>query len=511
MSSDRIERRGFLRTTAGAVAACSLGGTQAFAAREIPRRPNVVLVIADQLRRDVVGYNGDPLARTPNIDRLAAESVSFTQTVANTPVCAAFRASLQTGKYATSTGMVINELRMNPDHRCLGHVVTDAGYETSHIGKWHMWGKKLKGADRHFIPRGPYRLGWDGYWAAYDFAHQYYKAVYCTEEPVLLKAPGYEPDFQTDLAIERIDAHLKSDAPFFLTLAVGTPHDPWRKDNVPQKNYEQLANVTFPLPGNFSDVADPYMDRLHDRVPEYRDHYQEALRCYYAMIANLDENVGRLVDALKKRGVYDDTVFIFTSDHGEMFGSHGRVQKLTFYEEAARIPFLVKLPNSTRAGKTSGAMLSTVDMAPTVLGLLGLPIPDEMEGDDLSGVVLGESGASEPEFVYLQGPGHTHLWEDGAEWRAIRDKRHTYAVYRRDGSELLFDNVADPLQQSNLIDDPKQRDVVETMRARLKAKREELSDPFETCTWHKGHWVDDDRNIIAAAKGPFKPAPESAN
>ena len=168
-------------------------------------RPNLIYIIADQLGYHHVGYSGNPRARTPNIDRFARQSVNFSNAVSNTPVCAAHRASLFTGKHTTSTGMVINELRMNPGHRCLGHVVTEAGYQTAYIGKWHLWANKLGhhyDPANSFTPRGPYRLGWNGFWASYGFHHRYWDTYYHTESREKITIPGYEPDGQTGLAID---------------------------------------------------------------------------------------------------------------------------------------------------------------------------------------------------------------------------------------------------------------------------------------------------------------------
>ena len=159
------------------------------------KKPNLVYVFADQLRWASVGYNGDKLARTPNIDRLAAESADVVNAVSGHPVCAPYRATLLTGKYTTSTGMVINEIRMNTRHRTFAHVLNDAGYETSYIGKWHLYAAQLGNhfdPKNSFVPPGPDRLGFDGYFAAYNFHHRYYApyAYYHLDTPEKIYAEG---------------------------------------------------------------------------------------------------------------------------------------------------------------------------------------------------------------------------------------------------------------------------------------------------------------------------------
>lgn len=475
-----------------------------------PRRPNLVVILADQLRYQSVGYAGDAKAQTPHLDRLAGQGVSFRNAVSVTPVCAAFRASLLTGKYTTSTGMAINEMRLNPHQRCLGHVLTECGYNTGYIGKWHLWANEAGNHEdprNGFVPPGPHRLGFDGYWAAYNFNHRYYHGYYFEDTPERKTTPGYEPDAQTDMAIRFIDSAARRDQPFCLFLSVGTPHDPLSPDNVPPGDLKRFEGVRFELPRSWQDTPDPYMDRCTDParwLSFWKKETPGHLRCYYAMTRNLDDNVGRLLAALEKAGVADDTLVVFTSDHGEMFGAHGRVWKMTFYDEAARIPCLLRLPGRIPAGAVSDACLNTPDMLPTLLGLLGLPIPSGVEGMDLSHLALGRPGP-EPEAAYLQGLGHTYLWEDGFEWRALRDKQFTFARYRRDGRELLFDNRNDPEQMRDLIADPRYAEAAERCRARLRNQMAKLNDTFELCSWYRDHWTDGNRCITASARGRFQP------
>ena len=357
-----------------------------------PSRPNLVFVIADQLRYQSCGFAGDSKAKTPNIDRLASQSIVFRNAVSGHPVCAPFRASLFTGKYTTSTGMVINELRMNPNHECLGHVLTRNGYETAYIGKWHLWANELGNhydPKNSFTPPGPYRLGFDGFWAAYNFHHEYYKGYYHADTSEKIPVKGYEPDGQTDMAKDLIVRYARSAKPFALFLSVGTPHDPWGADNVPPEYYAMFADEggtpRFKLPPNYKAENDPYADDWgRYKGPEERGTIPAMMRGYYAMTANLDWNLGRLLKAIDDAGIRDDTIVIFTSDHGEMMGAQGRRAKNIFYEEAIRVPFLVRWPGKATAGATSDACLNTPDIMPTALGMAGLPIPAKVEGMDLA-------------------------------------------------------------------------------------------------------------------------------
>lgn len=507
--SKRIDRRRFLARSAAGTAAVSLGPAAARPAGvEANRRPNLIYVLADQLRYLSCGYAGDRRARTPNIDRLAAEGVDFRNCVSMTPVCSAYRASLLTGKYTTTTGMVINELRLSPEHECFAHVLSRGGYETGYVGKWHLWANQLgqHEDDRNgFTPPGPYRLGFDGYWAAYNFHHHYFDAFYYREEPkkTPYRRPGgerpYEPDAQTDMAIEFVDRAARGSRPFSLFLSYGTPHDPWDFGNVPKRFADAFRNTRFPHPPNFSGTQDPYADGWGTMGETYLENLEPYRRAYYAMTANLDWNLGRLMAALRKTAAAESTIVVFTSDHGEMFGAHGRRAKNIFYEEAARVPLLVRWPARIAPGGVSDACLNTPDIMPTVLGLMNLPVPEAVEGMDLSHCALGVEGP-EPEAALMQNTGACAAWQDGYEWRALRDKQFTYAVYRRDGAELLFDNRHDPYQRYNLAADANHAGRLDRFRQMLKRRMQELGDGFEKCTWYRDHWTQD-RNVLRGAKG----------
>ena len=195
---------------------------------------NIVYMFADQLRRQSCGYAGDLRAETPNIDRLARESCELSNAVSGHPVCAPYRASLFTGKYTTSTGMVINEIRISPDHDTIAKALDRAGYETAYIGKWHLYANELGNhfdPKNSYIPAGPDRLGFDGFFAGYNFHHINYggNSYYHLNSPEKISygEGAYEPDCQTDMAIRELERLAAGDKPFALFLSLGTPHDPW--------------------------------------------------------------------------------------------------------------------------------------------------------------------------------------------------------------------------------------------------------------------------------------------
>ena len=475
------------------------------------KRPNLLYVFADQLRRTSCGYTGYKNAQTPNIDALHADSMDFCQAVSGHPVCAPYRATLFTGKYTTSTGMVINEIRMNPNQRCIGHVLTEGGYETAYIGKWHLYANELGNhydPKNSFVPKGPDRLGFDDYFAAYGFHHEYYAphAYHHEDGPQKIFADKYEPYSQVENAIRHLKRmHDNPDKPFAMFLSLGVPHDPWTPDNVLPEVLERFDPNAYDYPPNYLPQDDPHGDLWAHLSEEERKELPSWMRCYDAMVASLDECIGTLMQAVKDMGLDEDTIIIFTSDHGECFGAHGRRAKNIFYEEALRVPFMVRLPGGKQAKTTCDACLNTVDIMPTLLDLLGLEKPQDIQGSSLAGLVTGE-GDEEPEFQFLQGVGAVAAWGDGYEWRGIRNKQFTYAKYRVDGMELLFDHQNDPYQMTNLIDDPAYAETADALRAAMAAEMKRINDNFEPSSYYKENWTRDRMIIKTATEDYLMPA-----
>ena len=452
---------------------------------------NLIYVFADQLRYDALGCNGNSRAITPFLDSFSEECLVPENAVSGHPVCAPYRATLFTGKHTTSTGMVINEIRMGTNHRTFADVLNSSGYETCYIGKWHLYAAQL---GRHYktrnsyIPEGRDRLGFNDTFAAYNFHHEYYapKAYYHLNSPEKIYAEGYEPDFMTDFAISNLERLSAGDKPFAMFLSLGTPHDPWNEENVPQEYLDMFRDTDFPLPENYLPENDRYADMWARLSLKERKALPGWMRVYAAMAANLDSNIKRLWEAVDRLGFRDNTVFVFTSDHGEMFGSHGRRAKNIFYDEAVRVPFMIRCGDMLPAGRRDFCF-ETADIMPSLLSLMGLEIPGEVEGRDLSRCFTGEEDNEEGSL--LMGTGPTAMYGNGYEWRAIRTKRYTYAVYRRDGKELLFDNLSDPLQMKNLAGLPEYAGLQEELKEQLKARMDEIGDEFKSNLWCKRHWV----------------------
>lgn len=470
-------------------------------------KPNLVFTFADQLRLQSCGYTpkyaDEPEPYTPNIDRLSQQSADFRNAVSGSPICAPYRSCLFTGKYASSTGMVMNELRVMPDPDAIGHVLSNHGYQTAYIGKWHLYGTENSDEVEHeFVPPGRYRLGFHDEWRAYNMNHDYYDGYYYEDEPERIEVEGYLPHTVTDHALNIIRRANKSEDPFALFISYGPPHDPWTWNNVPETFAQLFMNEDAPDPPNFEDGHARYWHSNWDETwfeTEWKPDRFRRRKVYAAQIASLDWQIGRLLNGISSAGITDETAFVFTSDHGEMFGSQGRIAKNVFYDEAVRVPFLLRLPGIAEPGIRT-VPLNTPDIAPTLLSLLELEVPDSMEGMDLSRTVRGEGGEV-PEAAFMQGMGHTFQWEDGNEWRAARDDQYTYARWIN-GEELLFNNVEDPYQLHNLVNDPKHQSAYNRLSSFVDNKIDALEDPFKPTTWYRNRWISD-RIILQSATREF--------
>ncbi|MGD2175396.1 MAG: sulfatase, partial [Candidatus Brocadiaceae bacterium] len=335
------------------------------------RPPNLLLVFADQMRGQDMACAGNPQVHTPNLDALAEGGVLFENAVANNPVCTPSRASLLTGLYPLAHRALTNDLPVRTDGPSLGKVLREASCRTGYIGKWHLGGVPR---DR-FIPPGPERLGFDDYWAAWECHHRYFGAKYHLDTDHVHTFEGYEPDGQTDLAIEFMQRYR--DEPFALVVSFGPPHAPY--DQVPERYLAMYEAASVALRPNVpTDDPDGAVRR------------RRIMAQYYAAITALDANVGRMLDALEELGLDGRTLVVFTSDHGDMLGSQGRRKKEQPWEEAIVVPLLMRFPGLLAAGRRTPAVAGLTDLTPTVLDLMGVPVPEAMEGRSLAPLLKGD-------------------------------------------------------------------------------------------------------------------------
>ena len=441
-----------LRLSIAVLLAFARGPSPAEAAA--PERPNILLILPDQMRASAMGCMGNPDVRTPHIDGLAREGVLFRRTYANVPVCCPARAILLTGKYPHVNGMVANDLRLRESEVTIAEILRDAGYRTGFVGKWHLDGGPR---DPGFVPPGPRRQGFD-FWAGYECHHQHFSPTYFRDTPEVIRVHKFEPEASCDFAVDFLRAQPK-DKPFFLTVQMGPPHDPYGAPEEYQRRYDpdRLTMRENWRPNSEVRPGGPGAAAKKERQgrspsPSVPPGGKEEVAAYYAAITAVDDQVGRLVRTLRETGQDENTIILFTSDHGDMLGSHGMRRKRKPHEESAGVPGIVRWPAKVPAGRVVDTLFSHVDMPPTLLALAGLAVPGEMQGADLSAVALGRT-ASGPDAVLLQIFVPYEQDQIQAPWRGIVTDRYTYA--RHEGRPwVLFDNRADPWQMTNLAGRP---------------------------------------------------------
>ena len=335
-----------------------LAGLFGAAASAPARPPNIILLLPDQMRASAMGIAGNPDVQTPHIDRMARDGIRFKRTYANVPVCCPARAMLLTGTYPHVNGMVANDLRLRESETTIAELLRDAGYRTGFVGKWHLDGGPREPG---YVPPGPRRQGFD-FWAAYECHHQHFLPYYFRDTPEMILVRKYEPEASADFAVEFLKGR-KGEQPFFLMMQMGPPHDPYGAPDDYMKRYDP-AKLTLPASWQPNSENNPGGNAI---PPKYRrpdtpgatyvrTGGREEIAAYYAAITAIDDQVGRLLQTLKETGQDENTIILFTSDHGDMLGSHGMRRKRKPYEESAGVPGILRWP-ATRCSAISTCRL----------------------------------------------------------------------------------------------------------------------------------------------------------
>jgi arylsulfatase A-like enzyme len=410
----------------------------------------VIVFFTDQQRWDTAGVHGNPLDLTPNFDRMARQGTHARYAFTCQPVCGPARSCLQTGMYATRTGCFRNGIGLPVSCRTLAHHFRGAGYRTGYIGKWHLYERGSAGP----VPE-PHRGGYE-YWLAsnvLEFTSEAYRTTLYDNEGRAVRLPGYRVDALTDAAIRYIDARQRE--PFFLFVSYIEPHHQNHIDDYPPpEGYrERYAGRWVP----------PDLAALGGSTHQH-------LAGYYGMVKRLDEALGRLLDALRSLDLREDTVVLYTSDHGCHFKTRNAEYKRSCHESSIRVPTALCGPGFEGGGEVR-QLVSLVDLPPTLLDAAGLPVPDEMQGRSLLPLVRGRTEGW-PEEVFVQ-------VSESQVGRAVRTRRWKYGVTAPDrgGSQVpgsdryveehLYDLEADPYELANLAGLESHREVADVMRERL--------------------------------------------
>jgi arylsulfatase A-like enzyme len=465
-----MNRRQFAKTLAAPLLANNLAASQ-FTTK---RRPNLLYVFSDQHR--ACSLPGEPYSdvQAPTLARLKKESVTFCNCVSNYPVCSPYRAMLLTGRWPYQTGIIDNDLQLRSDEPSFAKVFGSAGHRTGYIGKWHLSPGDERGV---FIPKGPARQGFDDCHVWSNTTQHFDRSfTFDPDTGAKIQPKGYNCTRMTDQAIEFIRNY--QDRPWMLMLSWNPPHT----------SFEDA-------PPEYVRRYDPAALRLRPNVPAdttmgqkkfSREKVRHSLQGYYAHISALDAELERLLNTLDQTGLATDTIVVYSTDHGDMLGSHGFYGKRVPWEESCRVPFFVRYPGAAPAGHESDVLIAAIDIHPTLCGLAGLNVPSYCAGRDLSGAVRGDA-IKTPESVFLM-----HIKKENSTggrdnpaplFRGVRTSRHTYAV-ADDGAWCLYDNIEDPYQVRNLLDQSQGKRLAHDLDGLVLEWLKKADDPFpyqETC------------------------------
>jgi len=418
--------------------------------------------MTDDQRWDGMSCAGNPVIKTPNMDRIAEGGVRFTNMFVTTSLCGPSRASILTGKYVHNHGVRRNGMSLPMEQKTFLEILKEAGYETAFIGKWHNRDRaENRGLDYYFGFKGQGR--YNNPIASENFGPD-------------TEYKGHVSDVLADHAIKYLE--MEHEEPFCLLLWFKAPHRSWH----PAERLKDLyKDIKMPEPATFHDTYEGKPDAVKNadmKIGDFKDvpDLDTFLKDYYRCIVGVDENVGRVLDALDKLGYEDNTVVLYTGDNGFFLGEHHFFDKRLMYEESIRVPLLVKYPKMVKPGTINEGMVLNVDSAPTILALAGAPIPETMDGENFKPLLRGKETLWREDFLYeyYEYPA-VHMVRKN---RGVRTKRWKYIHYFEEPQEFeLFDLKNDPHEMHNLINDPAYKDILERLKARMIALRKELKDP----------------------------------
>ncbi|MGH9524016.1 MAG: sulfatase family protein [Terriglobales bacterium] len=474
---DGISRRKFLHGVAGTLGAAALPGVLTSQAGASGQRPNFVFLLGEGVRYDEMSWAGNPIIKTPNIDRLAREGVAFRNAFVVNALCSPTRATLLTGMYSHTTGVIDNRDRsIPPEFPLISDMLRDAGYEVAFVGKSHVHGS-LRDHD------------WDYYFGFNGQAVYYHPAMYEGSHgqytgPTFYD--GYVDDLLAERAVKWI-SQRKKDKPFCLFLWFYAPHAPFYRS----RDLLDLYNgVPIPVPDTFNDDLKGYPGK-----PKFADAYnkigstqvadddprslEEVVKDHYAGTVSNDKHVGDVIGALDKNGHLNDTAILLSSDHGFFLGEWRMYDKRFMHEPSIRVPLIVWYPKGIKAGLRPERMALDLDIAPTVLEMAGIAVPKSMQGKSLVPFFRGSdpSGWRKDWFYeYFEYPD----FEQVPPQHGIRTERYKLIHYYVEPEAFeLYDLQQDPGERNNLYGDPRYASLVSQLRARMQELRKESGDTWQ--------------------------------
>ena len=475
--------------------------------RKRDSRPNVLLIISDQQRYDTLGCTGQSGIATPNIDRLAAHGTLFEQAFCTTPICTPARASLLSGLYPHTHGSVANhqqrpgcdQMKLGTHIKLVADYLKPAGYLAGYAGKWHLGtGYDRRGfsdgtaahfvfdvdhAEQNEIIQHARKLGItisDAHESGLEPERTQYDGRLCYG-PSLLGLADHPASLMCDRAIQFIHHAAAGDRPFLLAWSCHEPHHPFV---CPEPFISRYRPAAMPLPESRRDehtvryLEQRRADGILATVDNLSDRDLQVMWAgYLGAVSYVDYLVGRLMAALHQENLYDNTLIIFTSDHGELLGSHGMWRKgSAMFEELIHIPLIIVAPGGGGRPRKCAELVSHVDLMPTILDYCGVEVPAALHGVPISSLVEGNNG---PVRTGIAGEYHSANWAESAvlPLRMWRTRDYKYVESQMGDSEL-YHLQTDPVERNNLIDHPAGRETIAEMKSALQGWLDTTGDPW---------------------------------
>ncbi|HZQ52909.1 MAG TPA: sulfatase-like hydrolase/transferase [Bryobacteraceae bacterium] len=468
--------------------------------------PNILWICADQTRFDTIEELNNPYVHTPNLKRLMGEGVTFTHYAVQCPICSPSRAAFLTGRYPHTTGLRANGQRIRADERLVPRILADAGYECGLVGKLHL--SPCEGG------RIEDRIddGYDLFLWSHDLSDQWPTAnmwrVWLREQGVAWPSqaphtPAWgvpiDPKYtQTAWCADKAIQMMRQERgyrPWLISVNIFQPHHPfWPAEEyfrrydparIPSPKYRE-GELQTKSPYARTDYEGAYGGRDISFAKTDDLTHRKITAAYYAMIEQVDHAIGRMLDVLKETGQDENTIVIYSSDHGEMLGDHGIYLKGPyFYEPLIRVPLIIRWPRGYKAGLKMDALVEEIDLAPTLLEAAGIPIPFRMQGRPLTKLLKGETD-SHRASIYSEFYNSNFEYSPPPWATMVRTERYKLVVYHSLGGwGELYDLEKDPWEFSNLWDDGNARGLREQMQALMIARMSETVDPYplQECSW----------------------------
>lgn len=469
---EHSSRRDFL-SMLGAGAATTLLPRLGWALNPKKRPLNILFLVCDQYRPDALSRYGDPYAITPSLDSLAAAGVSFRQTYCQAPICMASRNCIMTGRYAHSTGVITNGYLSNPNQISYAQLLRSKGYKTACFGKLHTPGR--------------IKQDWDIYVPGNSNPPKEKIApgdillpmMFHTDGKLPLGAPYPFPETETEEwhAVQNTIKFLdgNGDRPWLVQCSLLRPHPPLQP---PKRYWEMIDRAKLQIPSrNYpkDDLADAnprYWENMERRGLTHLtdDQVRDAMQGYYGNIAFADHLLGMVLRQLDHSGLRENTLVVFTADHGEMLDDHRLWTKMVFFDPSVRVPLILHLPDVISGGRNSKALVEQIDLFPTMMGLLGFETPSSVQGKSFLKLAKGETGHHR-DVVYSEFPNEPMYTKSGIynPTRMQFNGRYKVVDNGQDIDPEIYDLQEDPLEIINLCHHPAQQDRLKRMLNELRA------------------------------------------